>query len=249
MKTIREMTLIIVLCLVAACAAHGQSTSPSERPGPASAQILAPEEMIRIAEDFIYQNIPWKDEEVTVKVAQGVSRVTLPAGKVEVIPTMETKRPLGLVAVRLDIRVDDQLFRTMRPFFHVRVIAPVVVARETIPRGEKIDVGKLDMVRKDLSLLPANVVTVPGDVEGKVSKWTLGPGTIITMSMIDDLPLVRRGENVSLTIGGKGVTVTIQARAMADGKKGDTIKVMNLNTRKEISAKVVDTGRVEAVNP
>jgi flagella basal body P-ring formation protein FlgA len=67
--------------------------------------------------------------------------------------------------------------------------------------------------------------------------------------MIDDLPLVRRGENVSLTIGGKGVTVTIQARAMADGKKGDTIKVMNLNTRKEISAKVVDTGRVEAVNP
>jgi len=250
MKTVCNLTVMILFVAMLGGAALGQATVPAgQGAGPASVQVLTTEEMIRIAEDFIYQSIPWKGEEVTVKVAQSIPRVALPAGKVDVVPSMESSRPLGLVPVRLDIRVNDQLYRSVRAFFHIRAIAPVVVVRQTIQRGQAFDPGKLDMMSKDLSLLPANVVTSPAQLEGKVSKWTISPGTTLTMAMVDDLPLVRRGENVMLVITGKGVSVSVQGRAMADGKKGDTISVMNLSTRKEIPAKVVDVGRVEVANP
>ena len=56
--------------------------------------------------------------------------------------------------------------------------------------------------------------------------------------------LVERGDKVTLVYKVPGMTLTAQGQAIAQGGKGDVVDIINLQSRRTVSATVVSRGRV-----
>lgn len=72
----------------------------------------------------------------------------------------------------------------------------------------------------------------------------VGAGEVIYAENLEDIPLISRGDKVTLEFRGKYVRLSVAAEAMADGKLGERIPVRNLQSEREILADVRDSQTV-----
>lgn len=66
------------------------------------------------------------------------------------------------------------------------------------------------------------------------------PDAVIRVNEIFDPPVVLRGKIVQAIIRLGNVELTVDARAIEDGKAGDVIQVENSDSHKVLRAKVLD---------
>ena len=92
-----------------------------------------------------------------------------------------------------------------------------------------------------------NVLKLPGATEpagdfpdGKVAAHTLPEGKILMENDWVEPVLVNRNYLVTILYQKHGISITVQARAMAKGVKGDVISVQNVTSHKVFNARVVD---------
>lgn len=122
----------------------------------------------------------------------------------------------------------------------------VVVARNPVYRGEKVERDDLSQESRDTSSLRGEHFTDPAKVAGQEAKHRLRPGRVISEQDVSPPVLVKRGSRVTITSSGDGgFAVSMKGEALADGRKGETIPVRNLSSEREIDAEVVDAKRVE----
>ncbi len=69
---------------------------------------------------------------------------------------------------------------------------------------------------------------------------TLGRGQVFTMSHLEPVPLVERGEMVNLVYNGHKIRLSVKAEAMGEAGVGQQIEVRNTQSNKIILATVVD---------
>jgi flagella basal body P-ring formation protein FlgA len=127
----------------------------------------------------------------------------------------------------------------------VHVMGEVVVSARSMARGATLTRADLTTRRLDLSTLPPGAATHLAQVEGKLLKRPVAPGTVLTATMLASKPLVRRGETVTLLARVGGLDVRVGAEALASGAAGERIKVRNASSRRVVEATVVAAGLVE----
>ncbi|HNX97562.1 MAG TPA: flagella basal body P-ring formation protein FlgA, partial [Candidatus Aminicenantes bacterium] len=54
----------------------------------------------------------------------------------------------------------------------------------------------------------------------------------------------RRGAPVTLQAAGRGITVSLPAKALEDGRRGDRVRVLNPASQRVILAEVVGQGQL-----
>jgi flagella basal body P-ring formation protein FlgA len=118
----------------------------------------------------------------------------------------------------------------------------VAAAARPINRREALGPQMVTHVRKNLAYLS-------GDVwDGTGGPWQvkrpIGRDQVIYRSNLEPLPLVRRGETVRLVYEGENIRLETLAEALEDGGAGQAIAVMNLDSEREITATVRDSGTV-----
>jgi flagella basal body P-ring formation protein FlgA len=60
---------------------------------------------------------------------------------------------------------------------------------------------------------------------------------------------VRKGETVVLSYAAPGVRLSLRARALSPARVGETVRVLNLQSNREIDAIVTGPGAARALNP
>lgn len=128
----------------------------------------------------------------------------------------------------------------------VHVTGEVVVSARSLARGATLTQADLTTRRLDLAALPPGAATSLAQVEGKLLKRPVAPGTVLTSAMLAGKPLVRRGETVTLLARAGGLDVRVGAEALASGAAGERIKVRNASSRRVVDAIVVGAGLVES---
>lgn len=103
----------------------------------------------------------------------------------------------------------------------------LVAARDTILHGHN-------------SVYPVRV----DDILGKVLKRNAVAGTVITASLLDDPILIQKGEMVTIIVENRRLLVQAKGKALEKGRMGETIRVKNVSSEKEIFAKVVGENTV-----
>jgi flagella basal body P-ring formation protein FlgA len=76
--------------------------------------------------------------------------------------------------------------------------------------------------------------------DGKVAAHTLAPGKILMENDWVEPILVNRDDLVTILYDHHGISITVQARAMANGVRNQVIAVQNLSSHKIFNARVVD---------
>jgi flagella basal body P-ring formation protein FlgA len=141
--------------------------------------------------------------------------------------------------------VNDRVVRTLTVPFRLKVYGNAVVAKKNLKRGQILTEDLLEVRRVDLSGIRGRVFKDIQDLISWQTKIALKAGIPITDRQVKVVPLIKRGDKVSLKIESDCFSLVTYAKACESGKKGDVIRVMNLKTRKVIKATVVDVGLVK----
>jgi flagellar basal body P-ring formation protein FlgA len=122
-------------------------------------------------------------------------------------------------------------------------VAPTTLAvlSRGVPRGGAIEAQ--DVIWMDAPAnAPRDALADPDALIGKTAKRALLPNQAIRSADIMDTPAVRRGESVTLMFEAGGLRLSLRGRAMGDGAVGSTIKVLNLQSNKNLDAIVESPG-------
>jgi flagella basal body P-ring formation protein FlgA len=114
----------------------------------------------------------------------------------------------------------------------------VLVAAAVLPKGHVV--GPNDVTWKQPSTGQATESFLDREelVIGQETKRQLRAGEPIAAVDIRGVPLVRRGDIVTVVARNQGVVVRIDAKAQADGSLGEPIKLLTLEGRRELNARV-----------
>lgn len=154
--------------------------------------------------------------------------------------------PLGLTSVEVDVRAGHHIVQTVQMIVQVTMTRRVVAARRSINHGATIRPS-------DVHILPTIVTRLDGKglddvamVIGQRARRFISIGAILEPSLLEEVPLVKRGELVTITSGVGGVRIVTTAKAAGTGLLGDIVRIRSLNNKHvEYDAVVVGPGRVE----
>lgn len=152
--------------------------------------------------------------------------------------------------VRFVLYGDDQATpaRIGRLGAEVRVSAPHVRTRQRVPVGEPLTVDVIEAVRADVGRQPLAALPSLASLRGLTTRKTLLPGEVITRVAAVVPALVNSGDEV-VTIARVGA-LEVRGRAIAaqSGSLGDTVIVVNPDSKKRLRARVVADALVEVLH-
>ncbi len=200
----------------------------------------------KVVLDYIYRKIPWERDKVKVGNIKINSGVRLPKGNVayKVLPPDNTDF-LGTVPMSVVFQVDGKFCRKVWAFVNIEVLTEVVVAKRPIGRYHIISEDDLCLQKMDLAKLSSNIITDIEDVLGKRVKRAIKAKTVLRTDLVELSPLVKRGDIVLIIAETEGLRITALGEVKEKGRKGERIRVANLDSKEKIYARVVNSNTVK----
>ena len=212
------------------------------------AMTLSPQETSSMARDFLRFNLPWSSRDVKCDLLIFPTEMIYfpaPRKSLKITPRFKgTPKNRGRVSIEIVISVDGRQIRRFLLIFQVRVFQYVLITRHYIPRHRKIRKKDLRLKRLETTALRYPPLTNYTQLKYKQARYPLGANRILTTKDLEDSPVVRRGSKVTVIIHSGNLKVTVPAKALQNGRKGENIRVFNLSSRKTIKAIVVDNTTV-----
>jgi len=140
----------------------------------------------------------------------------------------------------LQFSQDGQLAVTQSVRFHWSCTRQVWQVANRVPAGQPL-------TSSDFTPIETNVLKIPGMLEpatafpeGKNAARILTQGRILMENDWVEPTLVNRDDLVTILYQHGGLSITLQAKAMASGVKDQVIEVQNMSSHKMFNARVVD---------
>lgn len=124
----------------------------------------------------------------------------------------------------------------------------VVVSRRPLVRGQALQATDLMLSEMDVSRLHKAYFTRIEDVVGLRSKRAIASGRTLHAGLLQRAKWVKRGNQVEIVAISDGLQVRMKGKALADGGRGDRVKVKNLNSGRVITGTVADAGVIHIVH-
>jgi len=185
----------------------------------------------------------------------GGALALVPAGRVDDlrVPTGEVmldarvhEGPAGsaFLAATVAVKVNGRDYQTLSMTFRVGRYQQVVVAAR--PLEPKTVLGAADFRVDSLASteLPADALTRITDPLDLEVLRPVKPGEVITPRMLRQKIAVKRGEIVTLILEARGFRITTQGQAAEDARRGDTVRVVNVTSKRDVLGKVEGPGVV-----
>jgi flagella basal body P-ring formation protein FlgA len=198
------------------------------------------------------------EELVTGAVRQYLREKAASLGNVQIEMKL-TPRQVSALTAALSARVDitggvepwsgEQAFRAgfydkqgkrteFQVVCRVRPLPQVLVPTATLPKGHVVRPDDVSWKQQPATATLANYVDRAELVVGQETRRTLRAGEPIATVDVRGIPLVRRGDIVTVVARSRGIVIRTDAKAMADGSLGQPIKLMSLDGRRELVARV-----------
>ncbi|HPG37937.1 MAG TPA: flagellar basal body P-ring formation chaperone FlgA [bacterium] len=126
----------------------------------------------------------------------------------------------------------------------VKKIVPVLIINKRVDRHHIIQHTDLEPATREMTW-PKSEYAI--DIENALGKRTtrqITSGRVLTSSMVEEIPVVERGENLSMTVVDKNLYVEIPVISQGQGYRGDIIQVRNATTNAYYLAEIIDENTV-----
>jgi flagella basal body P-ring formation protein FlgA len=162
----------------------------------------------------------------------------VPAGRLELrVRSKAAAELMGTVSATVEAWVDGVMARTVSVPVRVGLVAEVLVAARPIARAQTIGLDDVRIERRELAAGQESL-REPGAALGRRAVRNIALGEPVLASLVNDPPLVRRGDIVQLRAEGRGVRAVTQGEAKEDGKAGEVIRVRSLTSNREVYGQV-----------
>ena len=141
---------------------------------------------------------------------------------------------LGMRLVELD--TTGKTRRSVSAGVFVDLWKDVPAAARPLNRSEPLTPEMITSVRKNVAYLRSGVW------DGRGGPWRvknpIGELQVVYASSLESMPEVRKGDTVTLVFEGSRIRLSTAAEALADGGRGESILVRNIQSGREVLARV-----------
>lgn len=175
----------------------------------------------------------------------------IPLPKQEPVLVAAPPRALGegLYLVPVEVQCEGAPASTLSVRLRVRWNRAVVVALRALKAGEIVSPEAVTVQVVSLARDDARVATAPQQVIGKTLTRPLRAGQPVPTDALENPPLIRRGQLVKIQLRLPGATIETTATALQEGGTGARIRVQVTDTRKIVTATVLDAETVSLETP
>jgi flagella basal body P-ring formation protein FlgA len=152
--------------------------------------------------------------------------------------------PKGQSVVRLSFFHAGERIHKSTGSIKIGILKTVLITTGPIKAGEQFTPDKLGTETRDIATLDEMPLEFSSMLQGKVATHFIPSGRILTASLAQEPPAIHIGDHVEIQITKGPVLLSTDGVARENGYTGKTIKVMNSDSRKLISAVVIDSTTV-----
>jgi flagella basal body P-ring formation protein FlgA len=150
----------------------------------------------------------------------------------------------GPVTVLVEATLTDpsgtRTSRSTTVALRLNVDQDVVVALRELPRRAIVAARDLRVERRPADRVPRGAVADLRDAIGREITRPVGPGEVLTASALTTAVVMRRGAVITLRLDGPGFRINARGVASEDGAIGQSIRVVNQTSRRELVGRVED---------
>jgi flagella basal body P-ring formation protein FlgA len=121
----------------------------------------------------------------------------------------------------------------------------MVVALHQIERDTLISPSDVALQKREITQSSHLSARTIDDVVGKKTRTTLRANQPIRSDQLERQPLIKSGQMVTIIAENSIMRVTVAGKARSSGAEGDSIRVQNLTSLKEIPARVINATTVQ----
>ncbi len=152
---------------------------------------------------------------------------------------------LGLVPLEVDVVSDGRALQTVPLVVQLAMRRSVVVARRAINQGASISPADVDLISMTFTRLDHLGINDSAQAIGQRAKRMIPAGAMIEADVLEQVPLVLRGQLVNVTSVSGSIRIITAGKATQEGRLGDVIRVRCVDdAHAEIDAMVTGPGEV-----
>jgi flagella basal body P-ring formation protein FlgA len=210
--------------------------------------VLLPLEDITAAfRRYVLDRSPYPAGNLRIEVFPLEDPVILPDPKVALEPLPpKGGRMLGNVSLEMVVLHQGQPLKRLKVNGKVRLERQVVCAVRPLKPQEVLSPGDIQVARREVTDLNDNdFFTSTEQVIGRTLARPLGPQEILTSRHLSNLPVIKRGEEVTVLLEHEGLEIATKGVAREEGYLGKIIRLLNPKSKKEFQGMVVDAKTVK----
>jgi flagella basal body P-ring formation protein FlgA len=180
-------------------------------------------------------------QRTSIRDIRGLNPIFVPLGPVEYEVTVPGRHMLlGSTSFTLSIQVAGKVAKQLHGTATIAVAQEVVSLVRPVAQGEIITADAVSRTQVQVTQPLRQVVTQPADVIGKHARRSLAGNAPLSTQDVTTVPVVHRGGMVRIVLESPLIKMSTPGEALEAGKPGDTIRVKNTSSNREVRAQVID---------
>lgn len=123
----------------------------------------------------------------------------------------------------------------------------ILVASRPLSRGTTLSAADVRLEEKDITTTRGAYLTEAAQLTGKVLKRTVPEGRVLTVDLLNEAEVIKRGQRVTLRVEQAGFVVHMAGTALSNGTINERIRVENASSRRTVEGIVRSPEVVEVV--
>ncbi len=202
----------------------------------------------QLAEQWLVPRHPWQGPGLEVQIeAQPLDpRTRLPVCRQEIVISLPPGQTIGARTL-LQLQCPDQPGWRLLQVVRIQARADVLVANQAIPAGTQLTAAVTNRQWRDIATLSQGYLD-PARRDAMQARMTIPAGAVIALPWVQALPLVHKGQLITLQAQLGGIVIAMAGEALSDGAAGETIRVRNRQSGKVVEGSV-SAGGVVIIQP
>lgn len=127
----------------------------------------------------------------------------------------------------------------------LKIRKSVALSNRRIQKNEMINQGDIRWEEREITAFYKDAILDRREIFGHKAGRIIRPNSVITESLMEKKLMVHRGGVATLIARLNGINATSTVKVLANGSYGDTVRVMNTESKKIISAVVIGKNTLE----
>lgn len=187
-----------------------------------------------------------RDESYKLELKNKLKDVVYPTrDKIEItLLDKDRVRKSGNQLFQIEIKLNERIFTKISVNSFIRLYRKVLVSTEKSLPNDMLDADGFQLQEKEVTGFENELVKSYEELAGYKAARLIPPGSILRKSLLKPIPIIKRGEIVSLTAKDDRVEISLPATALFDCQNGQIVKFKINATAAVVSAEVTGPGRV-----
>lgn len=211
-----------------------------------ASQTLSSQTLVQLYIQAVNERLGARANDADIRDVDAGRDLALPAGKLTTSLRLigVNGEPSGRVPAAVDVYVDGRKEAQVRVAGNVDVYGQVVVATKPLMGKHVIAPEDVELVRMNLAEAGPAALGDLNDALGLRTRAPVPAGQALDLRRLEQAPLIRRGDVVTMVFTGEGLKITAKGKAEQIGYAGTRIRLTNMTSKREVWGKVLDSGTV-----